>query len=80
MRACAGPTGAGPASCPARNLSRIRSGRSAWRDAVGVAFVLPSFLMVWRCRRSTFVSVGPLDAGMFYGIGAAVIGSSPGQL
>jgi len=43
--------------------------------AVGVAFVLPSFLMVWALS-AAYVRFGglPWMQGMFYGIGAAVIG------
>ena len=43
--------------------------------AVGIAFVLPSFLMVWALS-AAYVRFGglPWMQGMFYGIGAAVIG------
>jgi len=39
--------------------------------AVALAFVLPSFLMVWRSRQPMFALAGCRGAGMFYGIGAA---------
>lgn len=55
-------------------LGYIRTGVLG-ATAVGIAFVLPSFLMVWALS-AAYVRYGglPWMQGMFYGIGAAVIG------
>ena len=64
-----------PFGCPTRNLSRLHSRRCARSDCGGRAFVLPSFLMVLGLS-AAYVRYGglPWMQGMFYGIGAAVIG------